>query len=254
MVIVWVAARCRCWYRGGCQCRVPATVMVPGLPEGIGEGLFSHAFIAVLFTGRYAAGRGMDWLVKGLARHGAEVLPAALAGTCAQAGALLAPVASAITARSRGSWHLHADETTWRVFAPREGEGPAQWWLWVFPGPGTVCFVMDPGRCGAVSARHAGLGEQTGQLTDEGDGGPRRLVISSGFCAVYRAAGKKAGGLVSLFCWAHLRRHFVPAGDADPVQLKYWTDARLERIRDLHRACHAKSLIGNSNQEIGRPL
>ena len=32
-----------------------------------------------------------------------------------------------------GLGHLHADETTWRVFAPRDGDGPARWWLWVFP-------------------------------------------------------------------------------------------------------------------------
>ena len=80
-----------------------------------------------------------------------------MAGTCAQAGALLAPVAEAVTERSRGSWHLHADETTWRVFAPRDGSGPAKWWLWVFLGPDTVCFVMDPTRSGAVLARHAGI-------------------------------------------------------------------------------------------------
>jgi transposase len=37
-------------------------------------------------------------------------------------------------------------------------------------------------------------------------------------------------------CWAHVRRHFVRAGDASPVQLKYWTDAWLARIRDLYAA------------------
>ena len=35
---------------------------------------------------------------------------------------------------------------SWRVFAPREGDGPAKWWLWVFLGPDTACFVMDPTR------------------------------------------------------------------------------------------------------------
>ena len=63
----------------------------------------------------------MNSLVTGLARQGAEIAPATLAGACAQAGALLAPMEDAITERSRGSWHLHADETTWRVLAPREG-------------------------------------------------------------------------------------------------------------------------------------
>jgi transposase len=236
VVIVRVVAHCRRRYRRACDCRVPATVMVPGPPKAIGKGLFSNAFIAMLFTERYAAGRSMNSLVKGLARQGAEVSPATLAGTCAQAGALLAPVAGAITERSRGSWHLHADETTWRVFAPREGDGPAKWWLWVFLGPDTVCFVMDPSRSGAVLARHVGIDEETGQLTDGGDGGPRRLVISSDFYAVYSSAGKKADGLVNLFCWAHVRRHFVRAGQASPVQLKYWTDAWLERIRDLYAA------------------
>jgi transposase len=234
-VIVRVAAHCRRRYRRACGCRVPAAVTAPGPPKAIGKGLFSNAFIAMLLTERFVAGRSMNSLVTGLARQGAEISPATLAGTCAQAGALLVPLADAVTERSRGSWHLHADETTWRVFAPRDGDGPAKWWLWVFIGPDTVCFVMDPTRAGAVLARHAGIDEETGQLTADEDGGPRSLVISSDFYKVYESAGKKADGLVNLFCWAHLRRHFVRAGDASP-QLKYWTDAWLERIRDLYAA------------------
>ena len=235
-VIVRLVAHCRRRYRRGCECRVPATVMAPGPPKAIGKGLLSNGFIAMLFTERYVAGRSMNSLVTGLARHGAEVSPATLAGACAQAGALLVPLAEAITARSRDSWHLHADETTWRVFAPREADGPARWWLWVFIGPDTVCFVMDPTRSGAVLARHAGIEEKTGQLCADEDGGPRRLVISSDFYAVYSAAGKKADGLVNLYCWAHVRRHFVRAGDANPAQLTYWTDAWLDRIKNLYAA------------------
>ena len=151
-------------------------------------------------------------------------------------GTLLVPLADAITARSRDSWHLHADETTWRVFAPRDGVGPAKWWLWVFIGPDTCCFVMDPTCAGQVLARHAGIDEKTGQLTAGEDGGPRLLVISSDFDAVYESAGKKADGLVNLYCWAHIRRYFVRAGDADPAQLTYWMQAWLDRIRDLYRA------------------
>jgi len=239
LVIVRVRADCRRRYRRACSCRVPATVTAPGPPKAIGKGLFSNAFIAMLLTERYAAGRSMNSLVTGLARQGADVSPATLAGTCAQAGMLLAPLAEAITARSRCSWHLHADETTWRVFAPREGDGPAKWWLWVFIGPDTVCFVMDPARSGAVLARHAGIDQDTGQLAPSEDGGPRRLVISSDFYAVYQSAGKKADGLANLYCWSHARRHFVRAGDANPAQLKYWTDAWLDRIRDLYAAHEA---------------
>ena len=111
VVIVRVSAHCRRRYRRACRCRVPATVTAPGPPKAIGKGLVSNAFIAHLLTERYVAGRSQNSLVTGLARHGADLSPATLTGTCAAAGALLAPLEEAITARSRGSWHLHADET-----------------------------------------------------------------------------------------------------------------------------------------------
>jgi len=146
-VVVRLVAHCRRRYRRACGCRVPAAVTAPGPPKAIGKGLFSNGFIAMLFTERYVAGRSMNSLVTGLGRQGAEVSTATLAGTCAQAGALLVPVADAITARSRGSWHLHADETTWRVFAPREGDEPAKWWLWVFTAPrGAVLYRLRSRR------------------------------------------------------------------------------------------------------------
>jgi transposase len=234
-VTVRVAAHCRRRYRRACSCRVAATATAPGPPKAIGKGLFGNGFIAMLLTERYVAGRSQNSLVTSLARHGADVSPATLTGTCTAAGVLLGPLEEAIAARSRESWHLHADETSWHVFAPRDGDGPAKWWLWVFLGPDTACFVMDPTRSGAVLARHAGIDEATGQLTADGDG-PRQLVISSDFYSVYTSAGKKADGLMNLYCRAHVRRHFVRAGDANPAQLGYWTQAWLDRIKNLYAA------------------
>ena len=256
VVIVRVAAHCRRRYRRVCSCRVPATVTAPGPPKAIGKGLVSNAFIAHLLTERYVAGRSQNSLVIGLARHGADLSAATLTGTCAAAGELLAPLEVAIVARSRGSWHLHADETGWRVFTPREDtpeatarwHGPVKWWLWVFLGPDTACFVMDPTRSGAVLARHAGIDQTTGQLVEHPDTGedagsdagaqegPRQLVVSSDFYSVYSSAGRKASGLVNLYCWAHVRRYFVRAGDANPDQLAGWTAAWLERIKNLYLA------------------
>jgi transposase len=239
VVIVRVSAHCRRRYRRACSCRVPVTVTAPGPPKAIGKGLVSNAFIAQWLVERYVAGRSQNSLVTGLARHGADISPATLTGTCAAVGALLAPLEDAITARSRTAWHRHADETSWRVFAPREGDGPTKWWLWVFLGPDTACFVMDPTRSGAVLARHAGIDQTTGQLAPQPSGdeeGPRQLVISSDFYSVYTSAGRKATGLINLYCWAHVRRHFVRAGDANPDQLAYWTAAWLERIKNLYTA------------------
>ena len=235
-VTITVRGNCQRRYKKECGCPGPATVMAPGPPKAIGKGLFTNGFTAMLLTERFAAGRSRNSLVTGLARHGAGISPATLAGTVAQAAGLLAALAGAIAERNRESWHLHADETTWRVFCPGEGKGPARFWLWVFIGADTVAFVMDPSRSGAVLTRHAGLDEKTGQLLPAADGGPRRLVISSDFYAVYRSAGKKAEGLVNLCCAAHIRRHMVRAGDASPVQLKYWTQNWLALFRDLYKA------------------
>ena len=59
-VIVRVRADCRRRYRRACDCRVPATLMAPGPPKAIGKGLFTNAFIAMLLTERYVAGRSMN--------------------------------------------------------------------------------------------------------------------------------------------------------------------------------------------------
>jgi transposase len=192
--------------------------MAPGPPKAVGKGLFTNGFTAMLLTERSGSGRSMNSLVTGLTRQGAEISPATLAGTVAQAAGLLAPLAAAIAERNRDSWHLHADETTWRVFAPGEGKGPAKWWLWVFIGADTVCFVMDPSRSGKVLARHAGIDEDTGQLLPGADGEPRRLVISSDFYAVYQSAGRKADGLVNLFCWSHYPEGGIMPGTAAKAQ------------------------------------
>lgn len=101
-VTVRLVAHCRRRYKRACPCRGPATVMAPGPPKAAGKGLFSNGFVAMLLTERFAAGRSMNSLVTGRGRQGAEVSPATLAGTCAQPGALLVPLAGAITERPRG--------------------------------------------------------------------------------------------------------------------------------------------------------
>lgn len=235
-VTVRVVVHRRRRYRRRCRCAGPRTVTAPGPPKAIGKGLFSNGFIAMLLVERYVAGRSQNSLITGLARQGADISGPTLVGTCTAAGALLAPLEEQIVARSRDSWHLHADETSWHVFTPDGGDGPARWWLWVFIGADTTCFVMDPTRAGIVLARHAGIDTGTGQLTPDDDGGPRRLVISSDFYTVYASAGRKTDGLTNLYCWAHIRRYFVRAGDANPTQLAYWTRDWLDRIKALYHA------------------
>ena len=64
--------------------------------------------------------------------------------------------------------------------------------------------------------------------------GGRRLLLSSDFYTVYQSLGRM-DGVDNLWCWSHIRRYFVRAGDAHP-DLQAWTQAWLERIGALYRA------------------
>jgi transposase len=240
-------------YRRTCACAGPATVMAPGPPAAIGKGLFTNSSLALLLVERYGAGRSLNSLVVGLGRHGAALSSSTLVGACAQVGALLDPLVEQIVERSRGSWHLHADETTWRVFTPTDGDKPQRWWLWVFLGPDSVCFAMEPTRAGCVLARHLGLDEAAGQLTGGDGDGPHRLVISSDFYSVYVSAGRRVDGLTNLFCVAHVRRHFIRAGLANPAQLSFWQTAWLDRFAALYLAHRELMAAWAVNQDVPGP-
>ena len=54
------------------------------------------------------------------------------------------------------------------------------------------------------------------------------------FYTVYQSLGR-VDGVDNLWCWSHIRRYFVRAGDAHR-DLQAWTQAWLERIGALYRA------------------
>ena len=116
----------------------------PGPPKAIGKGAFSNGFLAMLATERFVAGRSQNSLVAGLARHGAGISAATMTGALAQAGNLLAALAEAIISRSGASWHLHADETSWQVLAPRRQRA----------GPLVALGIHRPRHHGLHHGRH----------------------------------------------------------------------------------------------------
>jgi hypothetical protein len=62
----------------------------------------------------------------------------------------------------------------------------------------------------------------------------RQLLLSSDFYTVYQSLGR-LDGVDNLWCWAHIRRYFIRAGDAHP-ELRAWTQAWVERIAALYAA------------------
>ncbi|MGH3197557.1 MAG: IS66 family transposase [Streptosporangiaceae bacterium] len=154
-----------------------------------------------------------------------------MAGVARRLDDLLAPLAAAIAARNAAAGHAHADETSWRVFGQPAGCGGRRWRkrTWVFAGPDTVVCKIAPSR--SLKVLQGRYGVRDGQLPE----GRGPLVLSSDFFSVYQSFSQ-AGGVTPLWCWSHIRRRLIRAGDACRKQLGAWAGAQPARIAVLYTA------------------
>lgn len=219
-------------YRRCCTCPGPRTVTAPVPPKPIPKGRFTAGFLARLLYEKYVLGLPLHRIARALAAAGLGVAEGTLCGALKDVHGLLGGLDEQIVARNAAAGHVHADETTWRVFERVEGKDGTRWWLWVFVAADTVVFRMDPTRSAAPVEKHFGIDRAAGALSDG-----RRLVVSSDFYTVYQSLGR-VDGVDPLWCWAHIRRYFIRAGDAHP-QLRYWADQWVARIGMLYLAHRA---------------
>lgn len=230
-------------YRRTCRCQVRGVLVAPVPEKPIPKGLFTAGFLARLLTEKYVLGRPLERIVAALAHEGFEVAPGTLVGSLQALSALLAPLDAAIRARNAAAAHLHVDETSWNVFETVAEKANQRWWLWAFIGADTSVFSVERSRSTRVLSEHLGIDLEAGSL--EAD---RRLLLSSDFFTAYQALGA-VEGVEPLWCWAHIRRYFIRAGDAH-AELAAWTRAWLQRIGALyvtHRTLAASE--GSAEQE-----
>jgi len=219
-------------YRRACTCPGPRTVTAQPAPNPVPKGRFTAAFCARLLYLKFVLGLPVARIVKMLAAEGLAVPEGTLAGVLKALAGLLEPVETAIRARNSAATHVHADETTWRCYEQVEDKTGHKWWLWVFIAEDTIVFRMDPTRSNAVVDAQFGItaaDREAGKLP-----GGRRLVMSSDFFVVYQSLGR-LDGVDALWCWTHVRRYFIRAGDAH-AYLAPWRDAWVARIADLYMA------------------
>jgi transposase len=118
-------------YHKECTCPGNRTVIGPPAPEPIAKGMFTAGFLGHLIYDKYVLGLPLQRIVRGLSAEGFDVAEGTLCGALKNVAGLLEPVADAIITRNRAAVHVHADETTWRVFADEEADTGRRWWLWV---------------------------------------------------------------------------------------------------------------------------
>ena len=131
---------------------------------------------------KFVLGLPVTRIARMLAAEGLVVPEGTLAGVLKALAGLLEPVETAIVARNAAATHVHADETTWRVYEHLEDSTGHKWWLWVFIAEDTIVFRMDPTRSNSVPDTHFGItaaDRERGALPDG-----RQLLVSSDFYTV----------------------------------------------------------------------
>jgi transposase len=221
-------------YRRTCRCPVRGVLVAAAVPKAIGKGRFTTGFVARLLCEKFVLGRPVHRIVAALAHDGFDVAEGTLAGVFAACAELLAPLAEVITERNSAAGHLHVDETSWNVYAAVAGKDSHRWWCWVFVGPDTTVFTIAPSRSTKVLTEHLGIDTDDDDRLPDALPGGRRLLVSSDFYTVYQALGR-LDGVANLWCWSHIRRYFIRAGDAHP-ELAAWTAGWIERIAALYMA------------------
>jgi transposase len=237
-------------YRRACTCPGPRTVTAPPAPNPIPKGRFTAAFCARLLYLKFVLGLPVHRIVKMLAAEGLATSEGTLAGVLKALAGLLVPLETAIRARNAAATHVHADETTWRVYEQVEDKTGHKWWLWVFIAEDTIVFRMDATRSSSVLDTQFGItaaDRERGALPDG-----RRLVLSSDFFVVYQSLAR-LDGVDALWCWALIRRYFIRAGDAH-AYLAAWRDAWVARIADLYVAHKAMAAAEPASPEHATAL
>jgi transposase len=209
-------------YQRTCGCPdCPRTVTAPAPPKLIPKGRLGVSVWVEVLLDKYFGQRPTERLLAQWQLLGLDVAPGTVTDGLRRLEPLFGPLYEAVLARNGQSAYALADETRWPVFIVQEGKTGSCWWLWVFLGPDTVAFRLDPHRSHDVPEGHFPAGARVVLLVDR--------------YAAYKAMAQvKLGHIVLAFCWAHVRRDFVKVGKNWPQQ-KEWALAWLRHIRDLYR-------------------
>ncbi len=217
----------------------PRTFTAPLPLNVIPRGLFTINFLVQLLAWKYGAGVPLHRLRKFWAWQGAAIAAGTLVGALQALVPVLEPLYQAILAFNREEPWWHADETHWKVFIDYEGKVGHRWWIWVFIGPRSTVYVLSSTRSAAVPKAH--LQSPPPPAEDDptptpGDAAPPWLnkLLLTDFYSAYRAM---FDGLLHAWCWAHIRRKVLAAGEAVPA-LAAWSQAWIARIARLY-ALHA---------------
>ena len=209
-------------YRRTCNCTdSPLTVTAPPPPKLIPKGRYGVSVWVEILLAKYGNYQPTERLLSYWSQCGLELPLGTVTGGLQTLEPLFTPLAEAIGQRNQQAVFTQADETRWLVYGLGVSHEGGWWWLWVFVGPDTVFYVLDPRRSHDVPQKHYAE--------------PIRRILMVDRYSAYKAMDPvKEGTIVLVFCWAHVRRDFVRVGKGWP-ELTEWALTWLRSIRSVYR-------------------
>jgi transposase len=208
-------------YRKTCNCPGQQTLTAPKPLKLIPKGRYGLSLWVHLLLEKFHTGQPIQRTIEQLRLYGLRLAAGTITDGLKRIEPLLQPIYAALRDRNVQSAFHHADETRWLVFVEKQEKNNYRWWLWVFAGEDSVVYVLDPTRAHEVPEGHF-------------PADARGVLIVDRYSAYKAMKQVRAGKLILVFCWAHVRRDFVRVGKGYP-ELKEWALTWLRRIRELYR-------------------
>jgi transposase len=206
----------RARYAQTCDCsQPPAVITAPVVPKVIPKGMLGISLWVHILLEKYLFQRPLNRVLSALELERLTMPQGTVTDGLARIGDLLRPVYCRLLERVRGASRWKMDETRWSVFVEIEGKTGHRWWLWVVITDDAVVYLLEPTRSGDVPKNVLG---------DD----PEGLLLVDRY-VVYQYLGPR---LLVAFCWSHIRRDFVEAGEAYEY-LEAWAGVWVERINRL---------------------
>jgi transposase len=212
-------------YRKGCQCaQVAGILTAPPAPRLLPKSPLGVSVWVTVLLDKYLYGRPTHRLCEELRHYGLPLAQGTLTDGLRRLGALFEPVGQALRERQMGEELFHGDETRWEVFEEVAGKVGHRWYLWVTRSASVVFYQMAPSRGAEVPKAY--FAELHKDLV--------AVVLVCDRDRAYQGFAKSQAVLILAYCWAHVRRDFLPVARSWP-ELESWGVAWVADIRELYR-------------------
>jgi len=217
-----------------CHCPTPKIKTTPTPSKLIPKGLLAVSAISNLLVNKFLHGQPINRQLNEIELLcGVRFSPGTIVGVQDKVGNLLRPLYDEILLHLRDADHWHADETRWMQYGD---ENKHRWWLWLFASADAVTFVLDPSRSRAVPRLMFGLDDDK----------PATGTISCDRWKSYQGLP----GLLTAYCWAHVRRDFTDFLKGYPRRLNEWAQAWIARIGTLYHLNEQRLLYEPGTEEF----